>query len=64
MYDTFVSFCDSDRLGSIIYSVKDKRPSYLKYPNNGKRHIKIEKITVHWYYAYVRYRYERYEKEY
>lgn len=52
VYDTFVSFCIVNGRESIIYSVDDKRPSYIKGPGERKKKIAIRKIKKHWYYAY------------
>ncbi|MBP3326471.1 MAG: hypothetical protein J6L77_08660 [Coprococcus sp.] len=51
-YDTFVSFCMEDGRSAIVYSEKDKRPSYINYPDDGFKPVIVEKITDHWYYVY------------
>lgn len=51
-YSTFVSFCMEDGRSAIVYSLNDKRPSYINYPDDGFKPVIVEKIIDHWYYVY------------
>ena len=52
VYDTFVSFGMPDGRRAIVYSAKDKRPSYINHPDDGVKPVIVEKITDHWYYVH------------
>ncbi|MBP3326468.1 MAG: hypothetical protein J6L77_08645 [Coprococcus sp.] len=53
VYDTFVSFCEGGKEW-IIYSAKDKKPSYIiRTESSSKASIIITKITDHWYEAHI-----------
>lgn len=52
VYDTFVSFGIAMAGVPIVYSAKDKRPSYINHPDDGVKPVIVEKITDHWYYVH------------
>lgn len=55
VYDTFVAFCIVNGRESLVYSVEDKRPTYINRPDDKDKHVTVRKITDHWYYAYDSY---------
>lgn len=55
VYDTFVAFCNINGRESLVYSVEDKRPTYINRPDDKDKHVTVRKITDHWYYAYDSY---------
>lgn len=52
VYDTFVTFGNINGRESLVYSVEDKRPSYINSPDEKDKHVAVKKITDHWYYVY------------
>lgn len=51
VYDGFVSFCNDNGRASYVYSIFDKKPLYIKNPNESKEDLHIRKMFDNWYFV-------------
>ena len=50
VYDGFVSFCNNNGRASYVYSINDKKPIYIKSPNESKEDLHVRKMYDKWYF--------------